>query len=84
MKRLAHARDKLSRWKNLAFQAPNGKPHGDVKDRLVAMVVHGAAGAVPGTKELLGKAKQLLFTHWLALRVNPCDGLQTRLGRWSK
>jgi uncharacterized protein len=38
VKRLAHARDKLSRWKNLAFQAPNGKPHGDVKDRLVAMV----------------------------------------------
>ena len=38
VKRLQHAKDKVSRWKNLAFQAPNGKPHGKVKDRLVAMV----------------------------------------------
>jgi hypothetical protein len=38
VKRLARAKDKLARWKNLAFQTPNGKPHSDVKDRLVAMV----------------------------------------------
>jgi uncharacterized protein len=38
LKRLAHAKDKLARWKNLAFQSPNGKTHGEFKDRLVAMV----------------------------------------------
>jgi hypothetical protein len=38
VKRLQHAKDKVSRWKNLAFQVPNGKPRGRVKDRLVAMV----------------------------------------------
>jgi len=38
VKRLQNAKDKLARWKNLAFQSPNGKPQRDVKDRLVAMV----------------------------------------------
>ncbi len=38
IKRLQVAKDKVSRWKNLALEAPNGKPQRDVKDRLVAMV----------------------------------------------
>jgi hypothetical protein len=38
VKRLQVAKDKVSRWKNLAFEAPNVKPQRDVRDRLVAMV----------------------------------------------
>ena len=38
VKRLAVAKDKLARWQNVAFHAPNGKPRGEVRDRLVAMV----------------------------------------------
>lgn len=38
VKRLQQAKEKGSRWKNLAYVAPNGKPHTVVKDRLVVMV----------------------------------------------
>ncbi len=37
-KRLHDAKEKQNRWKNLAFESPNGKQKRDVKDRLVAMV----------------------------------------------
>jgi hypothetical protein len=37
VKRLQIAKEKLNRWKNLAFQSPD-KSQGEVKDRLVAMV----------------------------------------------
>lgn len=38
VKRLANAKEKVSRWKNLAYQGANGKSQGSVRDRLVAMV----------------------------------------------
>ena len=38
VKRLHDAKEKQNRWKNLAFEGPNGKQSRDVKDRLVAMV----------------------------------------------
>lgn len=38
VKRLAVAREKVSRWKNLALESSNGKPQAAAKDRLVAMV----------------------------------------------
>ncbi|HEY2840807.1 MAG TPA: DUF4912 domain-containing protein [Pirellulales bacterium] len=38
VKQIQDARDKQSRWKNLACQAPNGKPNAEVKDRLVVLV----------------------------------------------
>jgi len=38
VKRLLVAKEKLNRWKNLAFQSPNGKANAEIKDRLVAMV----------------------------------------------
>jgi len=38
VKQLQDAREKQTRWKNLACQAPNGKPNAEVKDRLVVLV----------------------------------------------
>lgn len=38
VKQIQEAREKQSRWKNLACQAPNGRPNAEVKDRLVVLV----------------------------------------------